>query len=84
MKLKKLFEQLKRLKPNRKNYRIKPSFKIWVDDRDYYFSFLPTILWEPWIYRYPNSEDVVDIWWLNIHISIGTWASKETGEENIG
>ena len=73
MKLIKLFKDLKHLKPNRKNYRIKPTFRIKIDDHDYGFSFLPTVFWEPWIYRYPNLDGVVDIWWLNIHILIGTW-----------
>jgi hypothetical protein len=69
----KLFKRLKELKPDRKKYRVKPTIKFYVDKNDYYFSFLPTALWMPWIYRYPNSNGVVDIWWLNFHILIGRW-----------
>lgn len=83
MKLKKLFENLKRLKPNRKNYKIKWIFKFKIDNDHYMFSFLPTILWEPWIYRYPGAEGIIDIWWLNMHILIGKWTVVKE-DENIG
>jgi hypothetical protein len=68
----KLIEDLKKCKQYRKEYRIKPTLNFRID-REYYFSFLPTILWTPWVYRYPNTCGVVDIWWLNFHILIGTW-----------
>lgn len=73
MKLKKLFADLKRCKNSRGDCRVKPTIKFYIDTNDYYFAFLPTVLWLPWIYRYPGSEGVVDIWWLNMHILIGTW-----------
>ena len=69
----KLIEDLKRCKGDRKKYRIKPTIKFHVDTQHYCFSFLPAILWEPWIYRYPNMDGVVDIWWLHFHILIGKW-----------
>lgn len=69
----KLFEDLKRLKSHRKEYRIKPFIEFRVDKEDYFFSFLPTILYIPWIYRHPNSIGVIDIWWLHFHILIGKW-----------
>lgn len=69
----KLFDDLKECKGNRNEYRIKPIIKFKVDKENYYFSFLPTILWMPWIYRYPNTIGVIDIWWLNFHIFIGKW-----------
>lgn len=68
----KLFEDLKSCKGNRKNYRIKPFFKFYAD-KNYLYSFFPTIIWTPWVYRHPNTEAVVDIWWLNLHILIGKW-----------
>lgn len=68
----KLIEDFKMCKGGRKEYRIKPTIKFQVD-RDYYFSFLPTILWCPWIYRMPNIHGVVEIWWLNFHVLIGKW-----------
>lgn len=72
-----LFKKLKELKPERKHYRIKPTIKFMKDKHDYCFSFLPTIIWSPWIYRYPRLA-VVDIWWLHFHILIGTWVPLET------
>ena len=69
----KLIEDFKRCKGHRKQYRIKPIIKFEIDREQYYFSFFPTILWSPWIYRYPNIEGVVDIWWLHFHILIGKW-----------
>lgn len=69
----KLFKDLKSCKEHRKEYRIKPTIEFYVDKDHYLFSFLPTILWHPWVYRYPNSEGVIDIWWLHFHILIGKW-----------
>lgn len=69
----KLIDDLKRCKGRRKEHRIRPTIKFKVDREDYYFSFLPTILWQPWVYRYPDIIGVVDIWWLHYHILIGTW-----------
>ena len=69
----KLFEDLKKCKGRRRQYRIKPSIRFHVDREDYYFAFLPTILWMPWIYRYPNIDGVIDIWWLHFHVLIGKW-----------
>lgn len=73
----KLIENLNRCRYLRKEYRIKPTFRFYIDTRHYYFSFLPTVLWMPWIYRHPNGDGVVDIWWLNLHLLFGTWELKE-------
>lgn len=73
MKLKKLFEKLRYLKPRRKEYKIEPYFELFVDDRHYAFSFIPTIAWVPWPYRHPGAIGIIDIWWLNMHILIGKW-----------
>lgn len=67
-----LFKSLKELKPNRKKYRIKLTVKFMADKRNYLFSFIPTVVWTPWIYRH-NWVSVVDIWWLHFHILIGKW-----------
>lgn len=67
----KLIKDSIRLKKNYKNYKIKPKIKFCIDD-DYIFSFIPTITWQPWIYRYLDSG-VIDIWWLHFHIIIGVW-----------
>ena len=69
----KLIEDFKMCKGHRKEYRLKPSIKFMADKEYYHFSFIPTILYEPWIYRYPNSVGIIDIWWLHFHILIGTW-----------
>ena len=69
----KLIEDFKMCKGHRKEYRIKPTIKFRADTENYHFSFLPTILYLPWIYRYPNSIGIIDIWWLHFHILIGTW-----------
>lgn len=69
----KLFKDLRMCKKSRKEYHVKPYFKFLIDSDHYYFAFLPTILWMPWCYRYPNLHGVIDIWWLNFHILIGRW-----------
>ena len=71
--MKKLIEGLKRCKGDRKRYKIIPVVKFAIDNDHYYFSFFPTIKWQPWIYRYPNSIGVIDIQWLIFHIAIGKW-----------
>lgn len=55
---------------------IKPAIKFEIDTTDYMICFLPTIIWMPWKYRYPNSY-VFDITWLNLHIGIGLWQRKD-------
>ena len=77
MKLKKLFKKLRDCKKYKYEYRVKPSIKFSVDDTYYYFSLIPTITFMPWICRWPNIEGVVDIWWLNVHILIGTFEMKK-------
>ena len=77
MKLKKLFEKLKELRSKRKDYRVKPTIRLCVDDHDYYFAFLPAVLYMPWIYRHPDTDGVIDIWWLNMHLLIGHWNTKK-------
>lgn len=69
----KLIDDLKRCRYARKEYRIKPTIKLHIDTHKYYFAFIPTILWMPWVYRYLSIHGVVDIWWLNFHILIGKW-----------
>ena len=76
----KLFEDLERCKENRNKYRLIPSLRFYKDIDGYDFSFIPTVLWCPWIYRYPNSDGVIDIWWLHFHILIGKW--EQIGDDN--
>lgn len=73
----KLFEDLKRCKYMKKDYILKPAIKFEIDTYHYYFAFLPTVLFLPWCYRRAGCKGVVDIWWLNFHIAIGTWEYKE-------
>lgn len=67
----KLFDDLKKCKHLRKDYKIKPTIRFYIDRRRYRFSFVPTIVCMPWIYLYPNCDGVIDIWWLHFHILIG-------------
>ena len=69
----KLIEDFKMCKGHRKKYRSKPVIKFIADTEHYYFSFIPTMLYAPWIYRHPNSVGIIDIWWLHFHILIGKW-----------
>lgn len=78
MKLKKLFADLKKCRDSKIKYRVRLTLRFYVDDRRYYFAFLPTIRHLPWIYCYPNIDGVIDIWWLNCHILIGTLEPKES------
>lgn len=68
-----LFKKMKKYKDQRKNYIIEPSVRCYIDKEDYYFAFLPTITWMPWICRPFNSDGIIDIWWFNFHICIGYW-----------
>jgi hypothetical protein len=76
MKLKKLFKFLKRCRPDRKDYYIEPKVVFWVDDSNFSFFVLPTIVFVPWIYRY-KGVCCCEIMWLNLHIGIGIWQSKD-------
>lgn len=69
----KLLNKIKERRHKRKGYRIKPVIKFMVETDDYLFSFFPTIVWQPWRYRFLGLYGVVDIWWLNLHIAIGKW-----------
>ena len=75
----KLFKDLKDCKPMRKNYKVKFKINIYADTRRFYFAFFPTITFLPWVYRYPNTKGIIDIWWLNFHISLGEWIQTERG-----
>lgn len=59
----------------RKDYRIKPKVIFDIDNLSKIFFLLPTIIFQPWEYRY-NGSVVVDITWLNLHIGIGIWERK--------
>jgi hypothetical protein len=76
MKLKKMFDSLKNCKPHRNEYVIKWDINFDVDDYSYIFAFLPTIIWQPWTFRYPGAS-VISIMWLNFNIGIGEWKRRE-------
>lgn len=59
----------------RKDYIIKLCICFEIDKEDQVISILPTIMIQPWKYRYPNTF-VVDITWLIFHIGIGRWRTK--------
>lgn len=72
----KLIKRLRQLKSYRKTYRIKPGIWLHADTTDYLFSLIPTICFMPWIFRMPGYDCLLDIWWLNFHITIGRWENK--------
>jgi hypothetical protein len=59
----------------RKEYRIRPKVVFEVDKRDFLFFFLPTIIWQPWKYRW-NGCAVVCFHWLNFAIGFGIWEKR--------
>ena len=69
---KSLFNSWKKLRKHRKEYKIQPTIGFVCDRNLFVFSILPVIVWEPWMYRNPNTY-VVDIRWLNFHIGLGLW-----------
>ena len=81
LRLKDLRDDLRMCKHMRCNYRIEWSFKCGVNCSAKFFAFLPTILFVPWVYRYPNARGIIEIWWLHYRISFGKWIPKE-GKSN--
>lgn len=59
----------------RQDYYIKWKIGFEIDKSYRAYSILPTIVWQPWKYRYPLTS-IVDITWLNFHIVIGEWRKK--------
>lgn len=72
----KLINSFSDCKGNRKLYRIKPEIKFHVDDSYYAFALIPTIVIQPWTYRYPKTY-VIEIRWLIFTIGIGLWERKD-------
>lgn len=70
-----MFETLRNCKEDRKKYYIEKKIKF-VVDKEYLFSFFPTVIWGPWPWRYEYSY-VIEIWWLNFNIGIGVWRKKK-------
>lgn len=76
MKLKKMFDSIKRCKHLKKDCVIEWKVDFEIDDNSYLFSLLPTIMFQPWPFRYPGCS-VIDIMWLNCHIFIGEWNKRK-------
>jgi len=76
MRLKKLFRSFRDCKPEREKYCIEPKITFEVDTYSYIFSFLPTIVFVPWTYRYTGSAPL-SITWLNMSICFGIWRRKD-------
>ena len=75
----KLIKNLYRLREHRKEYRIRAKFAWEYDNHNYCFSFLPTIVWNPWICRHTRFY-VVEFWWLNFHLCFGRWEKLDCRE----
>lgn len=73
MRLGKMLRTCRDCKKYAKEDHIKWNIKFYIDDEDYVFSFLPTIVWQPYPYR-SYGVTVIDIWWFNLHIFIGEWS----------
>ena len=61
-----------RYKELRKQYRIKPKIAFEIDKQ---IVFIPTIIWQPWKYRYCNSY-VISFYWFIFAIGFGFWERK--------
>lgn len=61
---------------SRREWYIKKHIGFVCDDNPCIISFIPTIMFQPWRYRFPGCC-VFDITWLNLHITIGEWKRKE-------
>lgn len=75
MKLKRLFEALKMSWPIRKSYRIRFRIKFFVDDSNYTFALLPTIIFIPWPFR-ALGMPIIEIVWLNFGVRLGEWDAR--------
>ena len=71
----KLVKQLRAFASRRNDYYIEWTIKF-VADNEYLFALIPTIQFEPWIYRHVRFP-VIDITWMHWHILIGTWRRKD-------
>ena len=72
-------KKIKKRREQRKEYCIKPRVSFENDIKDKMVSFIPTIIFMPWRYRW-NGTYVVDIWWLTFHIGIGIWDRRNENE----
>lgn len=70
-----MLHKMRERKEARKQWYIKKYFKVQFDTDSYLICILPTIIFQPWRYRYPNCA-VIDVTWLNFHITIGEWKRK--------
>lgn len=74
--IKKLVDDCTRLKElHRRSSYNERVVKFEIDTSDYCMSFLPTVCYIPYPYRYPNTG-VIDIWWLHMHLVIGIQRNK--------
>ena len=77
MALKQLISDLKKCRPFRGDYKIKPKIRVDVDTRRFRCFILPTISYVPWIYRQPDvGLGVVEVKWLNFTIVVGEWVKR--------
>ena len=63
-------------KEMRKEYRIKPKIGFEIDKQNYLFFLIPTVIWQPWKYRYKDSY-VVCLHWLNFAVGFGLWINED-------
>lgn len=73
MHLKKFFEGWKRVRKNRKNYRIQWAIRFVIYDNPFSFAIIPTVVYTPWFHIMPNSDydRMFEFVWLNLYLGIG-------------
>ena len=70
--MKNLVNVLRRCRSERKEYKIDWKIVFEFDTRDYIFFLLPTIMFQPWPFRW-RGVAVISICWFNMNLGIGIW-----------
>ena len=73
MHLREFFEGWKRVRKNRKNYRIKWVWEFHVADDPFIFYILPAVCYTPWFHMMPDSnwDRMFTFAWLNMAVTVG-------------
>ena len=62
-------------KEMRKEYHIRAKIGFEVDKESYVFFLLPTIVWQPWKYRFSKTY-AVELHWLIFTVGFGLWERR--------
>ena len=85
MNLKKLFEDWKVTRKNRKKYRLRLAAEFHVADDPFIFYIIPTIVYIPWFHLIPDSDwdRMFTFVWLNFGFTAGKLERAKEIEENV-